>query len=243
MARSEEAADGDREVRRRHRSDSELEDETLYKSRGKAKGTLEPDASEVRRLRVERLEDSTSTGRTAATPKMTSESHETLPSLKSASSHRKKDHRRSTVSTKHRTRRKSALKSDSTPTYVYGTPADTSQSSRITISEIRRLGRDDESSESEEEETGAATHSEPVRQKPKKRKVRVVYIEEDDTKISRPREGRAKSDKDIRDRPRSSHESVRRSRAHTTRRKSIAEEPSASPSKRYVHMSFRIIIC
>lgn len=225
-------------MRRRRRSYSELEDETLYKSRGKEKGTLEPNVSEVRRVRVERLGSSTSTRRTAATPKMTSESHATFPSLKSASSHRRKDHRRSTVSTKHRTRRKSTSKGDSTPTYVYGTPAGRSQSSRITISEIRKLGRDGESTESEEDGENVATHSEPVREKPKKRKIRVVYIKEDDSKSSRPREERTKSDKEIRDRLRSSHESIQRSRAHTTRRKSIAEERPASPPKRYVQTNF-----
>jgi hypothetical protein len=228
-------------MRRRRRSYSELDDERLTKSRGKEKVALEPDVSEVRRIRVERLEGSTSTRRTAATPKMTSESHATLPSLKSASSHRRKDHRRSTVSTKHRTRRKSTSKGDSTPTYVYGTPADRSQSSRITISEVKKLSRDGESSESEEEdedEEDGATHSEPIREKPKKRKIKVIYIKEDDSKSSSTKERRGKSDKEIRDRPRDSHESVRRSKAHTTRRKSIAEERPASPPKRYEQTNF-----
>ena len=220
----------------------ELGDEKLYKSRGKENVTLEPDVSELRRVRVERLEGSTSTRRTTAAPKMTSESHATLPSLKSASSHRRRDHRRSTVSTKHRTRRKSTSKGDSTPTYVYGTPADRPQSSRIAISDVRKLSRDGESSESEEDEEDSGIHSEPVREEPKKRKIRVVYVKEDGSKSSRPRERRVKSSKEIRERPRSSHESVRRSRAHTTRRKSIAEERPASPPKRYVQTMLMLLV-
>lgn len=230
-------ADGDRRVRRRRRSHSELEDEEIYKSRGKEKITLEPDVSEVRRIRIERLEGSTSTRRSVATPKMTSESHATLPSLKSASSHRRRhDPRRSTASTKHRTKRKSTSKDDSTPTYVYGTPADRPQSSRITKSDTRKLGKDGESSESEDEdEDDRATHSEPTREKPRKRKIRVIYIKEgEEPKSSKPKERRVKSDEETRDRPRDSHESVRRSRAHTTRRKSVFEERPASPPKRYV---------
>jgi hypothetical protein len=139
------------------------------------------------------------------------------------------------VGTKHRTRRKSSSRDDSTPTYVYGTPADRSQSSRITISETRKVDRDEESGESEEDdeaEKDRATHSEPIGDKPKKRKIRVVYVKEGDTKSFKPRERRVKSDKELRDRPRQSHESVRRSRAHTNRRESMVEERPASPAKR-----------
>jgi hypothetical protein len=242
MARSE-VADGERMMRRRRSSYSELEDEKLYRSRGKEKITLEPDDSELRRVRVERLEGSTSTRRSVATPKMTSDSHATLPSLKPTSSHRRRhDIRHRKVSTKHRTRRKSSSKDDSTPTYVYGTPAERSQPSRITISETRKLGRDGESSElADENEEDHTTHSEPVRDKPKKRKIKVIYVKGHDLKSSTPGERRVKSDKEIRDRRRDSYESVRRSRAHTTRRKSIAEERPSSPLKRYVRTRLSLL--
>jgi hypothetical protein len=201
---------------------------------------LEPVVSEVPRLRVERLEGSTSTRRSVATPKMTSESHATLPSLKSVTSHRRRhDSRRSTVSTKQRTKRKSIPKDDSTPTYVYGTPADRSQSSRITTTETRKLGREGESSVSEDEDGEEdATHSEPIREKPKKRKIRVIYVDDEEPKSSKPREHRVKLDREIRDRPRDCHESVGRSRAHPTRRKSVVEERLASLPKRYVVRTF-----
>ena len=222
-------------MRRRRRSYSGLDDRNLYKSRGEEKITLEPDVSEVRRIRIERLEGSTSSRRSVATPKMTSESHAPLPSLKSASSHRTRHNpRRSTASTKHRTKRKSTTKDDSIPSYVYGTPADRPQSSSITISETRKLGRDGESSETEEEDEDA-THSEPIREKPRKRKIRVIYVKEgEESKSSKPYERRVKSDQEFRDRPRDSHDSVRRSRVHAPRRKSSVEERLASPPKRYV---------
>ena len=231
-------------MRRRRRSHGEWEDEKLYKSRGEEKITLEPDVSEVRRIRVERLEGSTSTRRSVATPKMTSESHATLPGLKSTSSHRRrKGPQRSTVSTKHRTRRKSNSNDDSTPTYVYGPSADRSQTSRNTISETRKLGRDEESSASEEDEDeeNHTTHSGPVREKPK-RKIRVVYVKENSLKSTKPKERRVKSYKETRDRPKDSSESVRRSRVHTSRRKSVAEERPVSPPKRYVQTILALLM-
>ncbi|KAG0650123.1 RING-type E3 ubiquitin transferase itt1 [Hyphodiscus hymeniophilus] len=229
--RVEGASHEERRTRRRRKSNSELDKGKIYESSGKEEIELEPDASEVRRLRLERLEGSTSTRRSVATPKMTSESHTTLASLKSASSHRTKhDSRRSTVSTKHRTKRKSTSREEMTPTYVYGTPADISQSSHPTISETRKLGRNGESSDSENEEEERA---EKTKEKPKKKKTRVIYIEGEESKSSRHRERRVKSDEEVRDHPRHPHESVRRSRVHTTRRKSIVGEgPAPLPTRR-----------
>lgn len=206
----------------------------LYKSRGGEEVTLEPDISQVRRIRIERLEGSTSTGRSAAAGKMTSESHATLPVLKHVSSHgRRKEHRRSVVDTRHRTRVKPSSKDDSTSACVYGTPAERSQSSRITISESRQLGRDGESSGSEtESEKVDAAHSDAM-EKPRKRKIKIVYVKADDSKPSRPRERRVRPEKELRDRP----------RAHTSRRKSVSEERPASPPKRSgFHESYRLNI-
>ena len=233
-------------MRRRRRSYSELEDGRLYKSRGEGKTALEPDIPEVRRIRVERLEGSTSTRRSAATAKMTSDSHATLPSVKSALSHRRKhDPRRSLVSKKHRTKRKSTSRDDSTPTYVYGDPADRAQASRSTISESRKLSRDAESIDTEEDkvEDDAATQSEAVREKPNTKKIRVVYVERHDSKSPRPSERRVKSDKKSRDRPRDSHESIRSSRVHTTRRKSIPQDRQASLPSRYVRENYLSPVC
>lgn len=224
MANSQ--ADGVRRMRRRHKSHSELEGEKFYESGGKEKVSLEPDVSEVRRIRVERLEGSTTTRRSSATTKMTSESYATLPSLKSRSSHRRrKESHRDSEGTRHRRRRKSTSKDDSA-TYVYGAPADKSTSSRITISETRALGQDGESSESDDE----STKSEPVKTKTRKRKVRVIYVTAEEAK---ERERRARADKAPSQRPKESEETIHRSRAQDTRRKSTTDVLPASASRRY----------
>lgn len=228
MANSQ--ADGKRRVRR-HRSHSELDDEKLHRSRGKGKVALEPDLSEVRRMRIERLEDRTSTDRTPATLKMTSESHATLPSQKSSSSHRsrrKKERDRSADGKSHRRRRKSTLR-DASTTYVYENPESKSSKSRIIVEE-KKSSSDEESSESEEEEK--STKPESVKERPRKRKVKVVYITEEDYHSSKPKERTVKDKK-----PQDSHQekegSIRRSKTHHSRRKSSAEAPPASPPKRY----------
>jgi hypothetical protein len=214
-------------VRRCPRSHDELGDEKLHKSRGKERVTLEPDISGVRRIRVERLEGSPT--RTAATPTMTSESHATLPSLKSSSGHRgRRDQHRSSDEKKHRRRRKSTVKEDGATAYVYGDPAERSQPSRNTTTESRKLGRDGESSESDDD---AVIEIEPVKE-PKKRKIRIVYMTEDEGRATR-RKGRRSKEKESTDAPRNSGEPVRRSRAHHSRRKSVVEAPPASPPKRY----------
>ena len=220
----------DRRVRRRREPHSELEDEKLYKSGGKGTVTLEPDAEEVRRIRIERLEGSTTHGRPAATPKMTSESHATLPSSKSASSHRKRrNHHRRPEEKKHRRRRQSSAKDDITSEYVYGPPGEKSQSSRITVSETRGRGRDEASSESKDD---VAVQLEPVKGS-RKRRIKIVYITEEEAKAARRRERRERRAKELPDQE--SAEPVHRSsRHHSRRRTSAAETPPASPPKRYV---------
>ena len=235
---TDEGADGQRRTRRRRTSSSDLEDGKIYKSRGKEEIKLEPNVSEIRRIRLERLESSTSTHRSVATPKMTSESHAILPSLKSPSSRRRKhDSRRSTLSTKHRTKRQSTSKDDSPPSYVYGTPADNSQSSRITITGTSKLGRDERSSESGDDEEDRTTVPDSIQQKHKTRKIRVIYVKDEEIKSSKHKGRRVKSDGTIRDRRSNSYESIGRSRGHTTRRKSVAEDPPASTRKRYFFLN------
>jgi hypothetical protein len=218
MARPEDAADAGRRMRRRHRSYSELDE----------RGKEAPDLEEVRRVRVERLEGSTSTMRpTPATTKMASESQ---ASLRSTASHRRKEPRRDTVgvSTKHRSRRKeNARDDDDTTTYVYGKPADRVPS-RAAVSEVRRLGRDGDSSEEEE---GGEKGSKQV-EKPKKRKIRVIYVTDDDPKSSKSGDRRYMTEKELLENLRGSHDSARRSRAHISRRTSVVAERPASPPKR-----------
>jgi hypothetical protein len=226
------AADGERRVRRRRSSYSELE--------GGEKVTPEPELSEVRRIRLERLEGNATTRKPAASPKMTSESHATLPSLKSRSTHRRKKdrhHHSGTEERKHRSRRKSTSKVE--PTYVYGSPTERSKPSRTRISETRRLGADGDSTDSDED----STKSEPVRIKSQKRKIRIVYVEDQDHKTSRTKERRLRAEREVRDRTRDDEESVHRSRAHVPRRQSAVEIPPASTHRRYVFLFFMTISC
>jgi hypothetical protein len=237
MASSSNAEDKEpsRRVRRRHESHSGLDGEKLYKSRGNETVTLLPDEQEVRRIRIERLEGrtsaSTSVGRSPlrSSANMTEESIAT-PSLRSTPSHRRRSVREvRPEEKKYRRRRKSSTKEDERTDYVYGPPMGRPKSSRITISETRRLGRDGETSEEEERET----QSEPEREKRHKEKnIRVIYVSKEEAKSLRHKEKRVKPEKESSDRPRDPEESVRRSRTQRPRRNSIAEVP-ASPPKRY----------
>jgi hypothetical protein len=225
-----------RRVRRRHESHIGLDGEKLYKSRGNEGVTLLPDEQEVRRMRIERVEGSTSASTSVgraplrSSANMAEESFATPPSLRSTPSHRRRgDKEVRPEEKKHRRRRKSTAKEDEPAEYVYGPPTNRPKSSRITISETRKLGRDGETSESEEEHE---TKSEPVREKMlKEKKVRIIYVTKE-AKSLKHKEKRAKPEKESSERPRKPEESVRRSRTHRSRRNSIAEAP-ASPPKRY----------
>ncbi|TVY33371.1 E3 ubiquitin-protein ligase [Lachnellula occidentalis] len=221
MANSQ--ADGKRRVRR-HRSHSELKDEKKHKSRGKGKVTLESDESEVGRIRIERLETQTSTDTTAARSKMTSESYATLPSQKSSSHRRRRVYHRSGEESSHRRRRNSYSEDDST--HVYRNPESRSKKqSRIQVAE-KQVHSDEESSESGQEER----HTQ-AEERPRKRKVKIVYITEEDYQSTKPRE-RAVREKKSRDDHQEREGSIRRSKTHRSRQKVSAEALPASPPKR-----------
>jgi hypothetical protein len=221
MANSK-SADGELWVRRRRRPRSGLDGEKLYESGGNER---ERDSPEVGRIRIERLDGSTSTRRTASTSKMTSASHATLPSIRTTISHRRKRSRHRSPERKHHSRKKSAPK-DESATNVYGAPEGRRRSSRVIVTETRKLGRDGESSGLEEERV---TQSNPVKEKP--RKVKVVYVTPEEARSLRDKERRSRTTRESSDRPRGSGESIRRSRAHGSRQKSVSEAPS--PPKRY----------
>ena len=214
MANSQAGGEESR-VRRRRKSHSELNDEKK-KSRGEVVVALVPDISEVGRIRIERLDAAATPRRTAADPKMTSESHATHSGVKSTSGHRRgKDQHRSPEESRHRRRRKLIANTDAT--HVYGTPTDKSQAFPVTISKTRKLGRDGERSESEADEV---SESESIEVKPKKTRVRVVYVTAEELKERRRKAGNE---------PRKD-ESIRRSSARHSRRDSTVEAP---PSRRY----------
>jgi hypothetical protein len=212
--------DGERRVRQRTSSSSSLEDEDVFESR-------EQTASELRRIRIERLEGSSSPRRRSTTQTMPSESHATLPSHKSLSSHRRRRrHQRDSEEKEHRSRRKSTAKDESVD-YVYGPPADRPKSSRIVVKETRRLGRVGESSESEEEPIVRSPRER--RSEEKEKKIKVIYITREQLKSSRHRHTESSPELS-----RGGRDSPKRSSTHRTRR-SVAELPHApdSPPKRY----------
>lgn len=212
------ATDGEqRGARRRRKSYSELE--------GRERVTLEPNVSEVRRIRVERLEGNTTARRSVAIPKMTSDSHAILPSLKSASSHRRKSHhhhRSGKEETKHRRRTRSSSKDEST--YVYRSAIDESHSSRTSVPEARGLGHDENSSDSEAD----STHSEPIPAKTRRRKIKLVYVDGEGYKSSKLKERLSKTDREGKSHDRDIEESDRKSRAHTRRQSVVDAQPASS---------------
>jgi hypothetical protein len=229
-------------ARRRPKSDGRL-DENPYESSGKEAITQQPPEKDVThrgRTRVERPDRNTTARGSTATLKMTSESQTTLPSLRSGSSHkrrRRKEHREDSKEVEHHRSRKSTAGDGSR--HVYSTRTDPSQSSRITISdtlkiETRASSQDGETSDSEASSKG----SEPAKPRPRKRKIRVIYITEEKSEVAKPRERRARPEKEPKDRLKESGESIRSSRTSHSRRKSAAHTPPLSPPRRHDILPF-----
>ncbi|TAQ86368.1 hypothetical protein B7494_g5330 [Chlorociboria aeruginascens] len=219
-----QAANGLRGSRRRRDDSSELDDEETLKSRSKERVTLNPDASEVRRIRIERLEEGASRTRTnASLSNMTSESHATLTSSKSTSSHRRRKHR-SPKESEHRRRRKSPRR-ESTTRYVYGAPDVVADAPRITASETRRSGGD-----GEEDDSSKGDDSQTETIKPRKRRVKVIYVPEEQTRLVYSSRRVREEPGEVLDHPREAG-SIRRSRSHR-HRKFIPELPRSPETKR-----------
>jgi hypothetical protein len=155
---------------------------------------------------------------------MTSNSHATPPSLRSTRSHRRSG-RHGSRERKSHNRRKSAPR-DEPVEYVYGAPEEKKRSSRVIVTETRRLGRDKESSEEEEEH---ATQSDPVKEK---RKVKVIYVSAEEATTLKHKERSSRTSRESSERPRRSEESVHRSRSHRSHRGSVSGAPH-SPPKRF----------
>ncbi|PMD46782.1 hypothetical protein L207DRAFT_629273 [Hyaloscypha variabilis F] len=215
MANSE-SADGERMVRRRRRLDRV---ESQYGSGGGNERERDP-APEVRRSRGEGFENSNSSRRTTLDSKMTAT---TLPSSRSTMSRRGRHHHESPERKSHRGR-KSAPR-DEPVEYVYRAPEEKKRSSRVIVTETRRLGRDGESSEEEEE---GATQPEPAREK---RKVKVIYVSAEEARALKHKERTSRSTREPSERPRPSDESLHRSASHRSRRLPVSEEPLSPPKR------------
>ncbi|PQE17819.1 Zinc finger C6HC-type protein [Rutstroemia sp. NJR-2017a BVV2] len=123
------------------------------------KSPVEPDVSELRRARLDKLEGRTaskSARTSAAIPKPTIESNATTERYTSATDDRRRRHRDRAPSedrtTRHRSRSKTVVKEEkSAGTYVYGDPKSRDKSRAIPVKETRRRDEEDESSDSETE--------------------------------------------------------------------------------------------
>lgn len=234
MAHSE--VEGRRRATRRS-SYGEFDDEPPKKSSGKERVTLDREIPGVRRVRIERLDSNEGIHRPASHSKMTSESYATLPSEKSATSHRRRRRHHSPDDEHHRRRRESGSPRDESPSsYLYGTPSNRSRRSRATAPETRKLDSETESSESEVEVVEVLAKPHSIKERPRKRKIKIRYIEEEDYRASKPKERTHKGDRKPKDvsREKDIHkedDSIRRSRSHRPRRTS--EAALLSPPKRY----------
>ena len=219
MANSQ-VADGERRARRRHRSTSELEDGKL---RDKESVAHDSSREEVRRTEVERIERRSKTSRTSiATPNMTSESHTTIPSSRSGSTHRRRRRHHGSEESKHK-RRRSRENSD----HVYCSSAERPRSSRASIPAKTKLeGSATESESSSTEEILVEVKSR------RKKKTKIITITEGESVLGKPKERKETADREIRSPPRDSEGSIRRSRTSHSRRKSTTDILLPSPPKR-----------
>ncbi|KAG4437178.1 hypothetical protein IFR05_007334 [Cadophora sp. M221] len=207
----------------------------------------ELDATTLRRIKIDRLEgrrhlsssplqtvgrDVLLSSKTMPTDTMTTESHATLRSSRKdggAEGHRRRGHR----DEEKRPRRKKS-EDEGEAQYVYGAPVEKTEAPTVRVSETRRLGKDGEESEEER-----VPRSRTVKEKPKERKIKVVYMTRDEMKASKHKEPRVKTVKE--DRPRESATSVHRIREHQSRRKSITEAPSLPPAPARRHTLTRVL--
>lgn len=150
-----------------------------------------PTLDELRSLRRDNFIGGTSR-RTAPAPRMVSAAVSRSGSTTSrsiSSKHRVKrssSHRVDSDGKVRRKKRTTSKDGDSPQIYVYGSPKETRErkSSRIQ-SETRTLGRDDDSCDSVEGIDVLPVVSEEPELKPKTRKIRVIYVDDDKARSSR----------------------------------------------------------
>jgi hypothetical protein len=229
-------ANSHREDRRSYRqraSDNEWANEHAGHSSGKGRVTLDsvPEIPGVRRIRVERRDEDRDAGtrKTSSPRRMKTESHATLPSDESMSSHRRRRREYRNPDEEAYCRRATVSRDESPATHPHGTPSKTSYHTRAAQSVSRRVeSSEEETSESEEE---VVRRSETKRKSPSKRKVRVVYITEEEYHSSKQKDRAQKGERKPAISARED-DVVRRSRTHRPQRRSVAEPVDSSPPKR-----------
>ncbi|KAG4025786.1 hypothetical protein MFRU_050g00040 [Monilinia fructicola] len=167
-------------VRRRPKfRDGELDDDKLHKSRsgrheGEGLKSIEPDVSEMRRMRLERLEGNAtnrSTRKSAGNEKTPTESNATVDATMSSSHRRRRRHHTSEDGTENHSRSKiSGREEKRTSDYVYAAPKGSESRTKprgMTVTERRR--RDEEEESSSESEDEYKPRLEPMDSKSKKK--------------------------------------------------------------------------
>ncbi|KAM3078271.1 hypothetical protein ACMFMG_002434 [Clarireedia jacksonii] len=146
-------------VRRRpkFRDEDELDEENRQRPQVSERSPVEPDLSEVRRIRLEKLEGRPalkSALKSATIPKTTTESNAAAEKHTSITDDRRRRHRAPSEdrTTRHRSRSKTVIKEEkSAGTYVYGDPRARDKSRGITVKETKRRNEEDDASDSENE--------------------------------------------------------------------------------------------
>lgn len=232
-----ESVDAVRSEKRRKRAEiGSLEKSATV--RGNIEGERQPNLDELRNLRAD-IYSGGSPRRSAAPSRMVSAavSRSSLTGSKSVSSRRRvkrsSSNRVDGDAKPRRKKRSNSNNSDPPQIYVYGAPPVVKErpSSRIR-SETRTLGRDDESCDSNEDMDGLPVVSEEPEVIPKKRKIRIVYVDEDKPRLSRHSSRRvvAEDHPSTKDKVKVSEKSLHRSNTTSTRRSSII--PPLSSLKR-----------
>ena len=202
-------------------------DREPYRLRGDIKREDMSTLDEVRRTRIDSHSDG-STRRRSIRPRMVTSSilRSTFSGVKSSSRHRHKSsgtYRSEAEAKPHRKKRTSSRDEDS-HVYVYGHPKSRDRSSAIRITERRRSGPGDGSDERDEVMSIVSEESEPD-EKPKPRKVKVIYVKNESTRSSKHHtSGKVLVDEE-RSRVKESARSHHRSHTTVSRRPSSTIQP------------------
>lgn len=186
------------------------------------------DAEEVRRRRIDRLEGRTTTeerAQSATRREMVNDSSATLPSVKKA----RRRERGETKEERQVRKRRERGEVEEGGEYVYGRPGEREKKEpTVRVSETRKLGRDGESSSEEEGEERIPRGS--TKERPREKKIKVVYVTREEQQKSRHREKEPRVVKVVRARPNEEASSVHRSSTQRSTRTSVVEVTPMPPS-------------
>lgn len=203
-------------------------DREPYRLRGDLKREDMPTGDELRRRRTDSHSDSSIRRRSIRPPRMVTSpiSRSSLSGAKASSRHRHKSSSAYRLEAEAKPRRKTRTSSrdEDSRVYVYGRPRSRDRSSAIRITERRRSGPDDESDERDGVMSVVSEESE-LDEKPKSRKVKVVYVKNESTRPSKHHVSRKVLVDEERPRVKESARSHHRSHTTVSRRPSTTIQP------------------